>query len=42
MLVEAETIAREIEYIEVAAEPGFEDIFIDAIAFPNEMTNTQT
>jgi uncharacterized 2Fe-2S/4Fe-4S cluster protein (DUF4445 family) len=38
--IEAESIAREIEYIEVAAEPDFEDIFIDAIAFPDLTKNT--
>jgi uncharacterized 2Fe-2S/4Fe-4S cluster protein (DUF4445 family) len=38
--VEAEAIADVIEYIEVAAEPGFQDIFVDAIAFPEIKQNT--
>ncbi len=40
--VEAETIAGEIEYIEVAAEPEFDDIFVDAISFPEIMTTNST
>jgi uncharacterized 2Fe-2S/4Fe-4S cluster protein (DUF4445 family) len=32
---DAETLAQRIEYVEVAARPDFEDIFIDEIPFPH-------
>jgi uncharacterized 2Fe-2S/4Fe-4S cluster protein (DUF4445 family) len=32
--IEAEELARRIEYVEVAARPEFEDVFVDAIPFP--------
>jgi len=33
---EIETVVRKIEKIETAVEPGFQDYFVDAMAFPNK------
>jgi uncharacterized 2Fe-2S/4Fe-4S cluster protein (DUF4445 family) len=32
---EAEAAARDIDYVEIAAQPGFEMLFVDSIAFPD-------
>ena len=37
--VEADRIAREVEYIELTAEPGFEEAFIAATHFPDVRSN---